>query len=261
MTPGNPYHGELVEEILARADSRGYEVVLGPVTPTHAERSTLESLIDSGCEALILLNSLLADDELERVLSGVPALLVGRPLDLPGVDVVRTADTRAMSMLVRHLASHGHTRIAHVDGGQAVLPAERRKGYVAAMRRLHLEPLILPGGETEEAGRAAAKTLDDHPDVTAVIAYNDLCAVGILDHLYRNGVRVPEQIAVTGFDDDRLAAIGPISLTTINPSPREQAQLAVDAVLERLDGGRATRVEHIVAPRLIARRSSNAARA
>jgi DNA-binding LacI/PurR family transcriptional regulator len=256
ITPGNPYHGQLVEEIQAAADSQGYEVLIGAVTRTHNERRAIETLVDFRCEALILLGPVLPPTDLEEAIGGLPAVCVGRPLDLAHVDVVRAADIEAMAMLVDHLVSYGHTRIAHVDGGPRYLPAERRHGYEDAMRAHGLKPLVIPGGETEEAGIAAARQLARHRTITAVVAYNDLCALGVMDGLHSSGVRVPEDISVTGFDDDRLARFGRISLTTIQPQTTEQAQLAVRAALDRLDGGRTERIEHVVTPRLMGRGST-----
>lgn len=256
MTPGNPYHGELIEEIQASADPQSYEVILGAVTRVHDERRAIETLVDSSCEALVLLGPVLPPDQLHEAIDNLPAVCVGRPLNLPGVDVVRAADVEAMAMLVDHLVSYGHTRIAHVDGGKGFLPAERRRGYKAAMRAHGLEPLVIPGGETEEAGIAAARKFATYAGVTAVVAFNDLCAIGMMDYLHRNGIRVPDDVSLTGFDDDRLAQLGMISLTTIHPQTIEQARFAVHAALDRLDGGRTERVDHVVTPRLMTRGST-----
>lgn len=252
MTPGNPYHGELVEEILQRTHERGYEVLLAPVTRTHEELASIQTLVDSRCEVVVLLNSTLTTDELKTALDGVPAVCVGRPLDLPNVDVVRTDDLEAMGILVDHLVALGHERIAHVDGGGEYLPAVRRQGYEDAMRRHGLEPVVVPGGETEQHGADAAADLVEH-DVTAAVTYNDLCAIGLMDRLQRLGVRIPEDLSVTGFDDDRIAGLHGIDLTTIDPSKLEQARQAVDWALERIEDARSGRHVHAIPPRLVPR--------
>src|SRR5262245_28555814 len=77
MTPENPYHGELIEEIQALADARGYQVVLAAVTRTHDERRSIETLVDSGCEALVLLGPILPPEVLEKALDLVPTVVVG----------------------------------------------------------------------------------------------------------------------------------------------------------------------------------------
>jgi DNA-binding LacI/PurR family transcriptional regulator len=256
LTPGNPYHGELVEEIQATADARGYGVVLAAVTRTHDEQRSIETLVDSNCEALVLLGPVLPPEVLAQAIGGVPTVSVGRPLDRPAVDVVRSADIEALRLLVDHLAGLGHTRIAHVDGGDLYLPAERVRGYRRAMKAHGLEPLVLPGGETLEAGTSVGAELVRHKGVTAVIAYNDQCAIGLMDYFQRHGVRVPEDISVTGFDDDRLAGLAQINLTTINPSQLDQARLAVERAVERAEGSRAKRTIQVADAHLTVRGST-----
>lgn len=256
LTPGNPYHGELVEEIQATADARGYGVVLAAVTRTHDERRSIETLVDSNCEALVLLGPVLPPDILAHAIGGVPTVSVGRPLDLPGVDVVRSADIEALRLLVDHLVGLGHTRIAHVDGGDLYLPAERVRGYRRAMKTHGLEPLVLPGGETWEVGTHVGADVLRHKGVTAVIAYNDQCAIGLMNYFQRHGVRVPEDISVTGFDDDRLAGLAQINLTTINPSQLDQARLAVERAVERAEGGRVRRTVQVADAHLTVRGST-----
>ncbi|MFZ0161090.1 MAG: LacI family DNA-binding transcriptional regulator [Kineosporiaceae bacterium] len=260
MTPGNPYHGELVEEILTRTRERHFEVLLAPVTRSHEELGSIQSLVDSRCEVILLLNSTLTPDDLDKALDGLPAVCVGRDVDLPDVDVVTSGDAPAMRLLVDHLVSLGHTRIAHVDGGGPYLPQERREGFEAAMSAHGLRPLVIPGGETEEGGAEAADELLRHEGVTAAVAYNDLAAIGLMDRLYSRGVQVPDDISVTGFDDDRIAGLHGINLTTIDPSKLEQARRAVDWALERVEGGRTDRLTYAFTPRLVVRGSTAAPR-
>jgi DNA-binding LacI/PurR family transcriptional regulator len=256
MTPGHPYHGELIEEIQATADARGYEVVLAAVTRTHDERRSIETLVDSGCEALVLLGPVLPPQELEQAVDQIPTVVVGRPLDLPGIDVVRSADIEALELLVDHLVSLGHSKIAHVDGGDLYLPTERVLGYRKAMAARGLDPVVIPGGETAEAGTKAAAEVLRTGGLTAVIAYNDQCAIGILHHLHRMGIRVPLDISVTGFDDDRLAGLAQIDLTTVNPSQLDQARLAVEAAIARIEGTRTERTIQVATARLAIRGST-----
>jgi LacI family transcriptional regulator len=92
--------------------------------------------------------------------------------------------------------------------------------------------------------------------VTAIVAYNARCAVGVLDHLDRAGIDVPKQISVTGFDDSLLAQLHRMNLTTISQAPKEQGRLAVAAIIERLDGDRTEDQDIVLEPHLIVRRST-----
>jgi LacI family transcriptional regulator len=256
VTPSNPFHAELVEEIQRVADERGYEVGLGAVTPSHGERQAIETLLDFRCEALFLLGSVLSAKELADLTAGVPVVSIGRPIDLPGFDVVRTADREGLALLVDHLVDLGHRRIVHVDGGDGFVAADRRRAYTLAMRRHGLPPTVQHGGETEHDGIRAAEALDLPGGVTAIVAYNDRCAVGVLDYLDRTRINVPKRVSVTGYDDSLLAQLHRINLTTISQAPKEQAQRAVAAAIERLDGDRTQDQEIVLKPHLIVRRST-----
>jgi DNA-binding LacI/PurR family transcriptional regulator len=256
MTPGNPFHADLIEEIQRVADLHGYEVGLGGVTPSHGERKVIETLLDFRCEAIFLLGATLPAGDLATLIGALPVVSIGRPLDLPGFDVVRTADDRGLRLVVDHLVGLGHRRIAHADGGAGPVAVERRKAYTEAMTAHGLTPLILPGGETEPDGIRAARSLDPAAGVTAIVAYNDRCAIGVLDHLDRTGVDVPAQMSVTGYDNSFLAQLHRLNLTTVSQEPREQARLAVEATVERLDGDRTQAREIVLEPALVIRAST-----
>lgn len=260
MTPSNPFHAELVEEIQQAADEAGYDLALGAMTPAHDERQAIETLLDFRCEAIFLLGSVLPVDELAELTVGVPVVSIGRPIDHPGFDAVRTDDQESLDLVIDHLVDLGHRRITHVDGGDGFISAERRDAYRRAMRRHGLEPAVMPGGETERDGIRAAGAIDLVAGPTAVVAYNDRCAVGVLDHLDRLGVAVPGQISVAGYDDSLVAQLHRMNLTTISQSPREQARTAVVAAIERLNGTRTREREIVLRPQLVVRASTAAPR-
>ena len=255
----NTFHAELVEDIVAEADSFGYEVVLGAVTPTHGESAVVDTLLDFRCEALVLLGPELADATLAELAARAPVVVVGRRVPSPAVDVVRTADARGIGRVVDHLVELGHRRISHLSGGSGTIPNDRKSGYMRAMKRHGLGDAIdiLDGDFTEHAGILAARTLLGRMQLpTAVCAANDRSAIGLLDELRRSGVDVPSGVAVAGYDDSVLAQLAHIDLTTVSQEPRQQAERAVRAVVERLDDGRRDRVEVLLEPRLVVRHTT-----
>lgn len=256
ITPSNPYHGMVVEEIITRAHDRGFEVLLSAMSPRHDYRASLEALVSSRCEALVLLNPQLPEVEFESLVSGIPTVCFGRALQVPHVDVVRGDEKAGMQMLVDHLVDLGHRAIVHVDGGDQALARERCTAYEQAMRGHGLQPTVISGGETLEDGHEAATLLKRVAGTTAVVAFNDLSAIGLMDELRRLGVRVPQDVSVTGIDNSWLAGIDAVSLTTIDPSPLNQARIALDLALERLGGRDGRRVTRVVEPRLVTRGST-----
>jgi DNA-binding LacI/PurR family transcriptional regulator len=256
MDVRNPFHAQLVEDVHAAAELAGYDLVLSTVTRTRDEARAVETLLDSRCEALVLLGPEAPTARLAALDRRVPVVVVGRPVRSDGVDIVRAADDEGVAQAVDHLAGLGHRRITYVDGGRGAISAGRRRGYERAMRRHglgeHLQ--VIPGDHTEESGRRAAQALaDSEVKPTAVLTFNDRSAVGLLDALVRAGVDVPGAVSVVGYDDSLLSRLAHIDLTTVDQNTREQTESAVAAVVERLDGGRTEHREVVVRPRLVVR--------
>ena len=123
------------------------------------------------------------------------------------------------------------------------------------MRRAGLgdRALVIGGGLTEQEGAAAAAVLLARPSLpTAVVAFNDRCAVGLLDVLLRAGVAVPGDVSVVGYDDDRLSRLPHVNLTTIAQDAPSLARLAVERAVESL-GAPVPGGELVIAPRLVVR--------
>jgi len=189
----------------------------------------------------------------------VPVVVVGRRMSGSTVDVVRTADGRGIGQVVDHLVELGHRLISHLSGGGGTIPADRRAGYVRAMKRHGLSDAIdiVDGDFTERSGMLAAQELlRRRRRPTAVCAANDQSAIGLLDQLLRAGVDVPGDIAVAGYDDSMLARLAHIDLTTVSQEPRQQAERAVRAVVERLDENRQERLDVLLEPRLVVRHTT-----
>jgi DNA-binding LacI/PurR family transcriptional regulator len=262
MNVRNAFHAELVEGIQEAADREGYQIVLGTVTGNHNERRAVETLLEFRCESLILLGSELSEPMLDDLATSVPVVLVGRRAALDTVDVVRTADDQGLGLVVDHLVGLGHDDIAHIDGGQHTISADRRRGYRTAMRRnneaRHVR--ILAGGTGEVDGwRAAEELLRGDQLPTAVATFNDHCAVGLIDRLTRAGVVVPDAMSVAGYDNAPIAQYAAINLTTVSQEAPIQAHWAVRAAVERLEGVRQDTRESILEPRLIVRGSTGPA--
>jgi DNA-binding LacI/PurR family transcriptional regulator len=254
MDVSSPFHAELLEDIHAAADRRGYDVVVSPVTRAHGEGRAVETLLDFRCEALLLLGTSLPEADLATVAAQHAVVAVGRRLAAPGVDVVRAADDVGVGLAVEHLVGLGHRAIAFVDGPQGPIATLRRQGYRQAVRRL-LGPdavQVVAGGDTEEDGARAAGALGAAPP-TAVVAFNDRCALGVLDRLRRDGIAVPGRVSVVGYDDSPLARLGAIDLTTVSQSPQPMAEAAVAAAVERLEGDRTAHVDVVLEPHLVVR--------
>jgi DNA-binding LacI/PurR family transcriptional regulator len=258
---GSAYHAELVEELHVAAERRGYDLVLSAMTRSRSERDAIETLQDFRCDALVLLGSNASATELAELARHAPVVVVGRRVRAAGVDTVRVAEDQGVEAALAHLVQLGHRKIAYVDGGPGPVAADRRRGYSRSMRRHGLGDLerILPGDSADAGGRAAAQLLGERLPCTAVIAYNDATAIGLLDVLTRAGVDVPEALSVVGYDDSTLSRLAHVDLTTVSQDPQRQAEHAIAAAVGRLEGGSGGSHDFVLAPRLVVRGTTGAA--
>ncbi|WEO93545.1 LacI family DNA-binding transcriptional regulator [Streptomyces sp. FXJ1.172] len=252
----SPFHADLVEHLHTAAEEVGYDLVLSTLTRTRDEQTAVETLLAFRSEALILLGPTMPADALTALDGKAPVIAVGSRIAGAALDVVRTADDDGVGQVTDHLVGLGHREIAYVDGGKGVIATDRRRGYRTAMRRHGLadQVRILTGDNTEASGeRAARHLLDGSRLPTAVVAFNDQCAIGVLAALTRAGVAVPGQVSVAGYDDDTLARLSCFNLTTVSQGAREQARHAVTAAVERLDQDRTEPREVVLTPHLVVR--------
>jgi DNA-binding LacI/PurR family transcriptional regulator len=254
------FHAELVEKLYLAADSTGYHVALGPVAPTRDEARAVQGLLDYRCEALLLLGSGMRRSLLEELTERLPVVVVARSVRGPAIDVVRTDDLAGARLAVQHLLDLGHVNIAHVHGQRAPGAAERRRGYLGAMRAAGCEDgtRLVPGGLTEDDGENAAALLVKTPGPTAVTAFNDHCAAGLLATFRDRGIEVPRKVSVVGYDDSHVASLNSVALTTIAQDAPELARSALRLALTRIEDPNAKATEIVIPPRLVTRSTTAA---
>ena len=258
----SPFHAELVQALDDAAGERGLDLVLSTVTRRRDEARAAETLLDFRCEALLVLGPEMPAAALDALADAVPVVVVGREgtTRAPGV---LASDDRGLELAVEHLVGLGHERIAFVDGPRGTIATARRTGYRSAMRRHGLRPHVdvIPGGATEDAGVAAARGVLARPDrerPTAVVCFNDRCAIGFRDTVIRAGTAVPERLSVIGYDDSPLARMGTVDLTSVSQDPLGLAEATVSTVAMLLDGSAGGRPADVVIPPLLVVRSSTA---
>lgn len=255
-----PFHGDLVEHLYRAAAARGYDLAISAVAPSRGEDTAIQALLRERCEVAVLLGSMLDDPALARVGAAVPLLLVARGSDVAGVSSVRSDDRSGVGLAVDHLVDLGHRRVAHVDGGSAPGAADRRAGFLDAVRRRGVagEAQVVAGGLTEEDGSRGMRELLDSPTPpTAVVAFNDRCAAGVLDLLVRARRDVPGEISVIGYDDSRLATGAHAKMSTVSQNAGEMADSAVAGALDLVGGGPARDV--VLTPELVVRSTTGIA--
>jgi DNA-binding LacI/PurR family transcriptional regulator len=253
----NPYYADVVESIHDAATEQGFRLLLNAAWRTDVDEGrSIETFLEHRVAAIIVLGTRVGLPLLAEVASQVPLVVIGA--EAAGIDVVVNDDERGSALLVEHLVDLGHSRVAHVDGGQGGGAAGRRRGYVAAMEAAGLVPDLIAGDLTEASGTRAVDELlrrDQRP--TALFCANDLVAVAAIDRLDGAGLAVPGDISVVGYDNTSVAALGRIGLTTIDQPSREMGRAAVRRAMQRLDGGGSQApMSHVLEPELMVRSTS-----
>lgn len=193
-----------------------------------------------------------------------PLVLLNPAVEIDGCDAISIANYDGAFAMVRHLIGLGHRRIATIRGPAGNVDAEERlRGYREAIRKARLGPtadLEFSGDFTESAGYdAAARILASDPRPTAVFAANDNLAIGLISALRDAGVRVPEEIAVCGFDDIAIARFVSPPLSTVRVDAYGLGQRAIEQWLGSAGGRKAAPASCTVLPtKLVLRGSSGA---
>ena len=238
------YFGELAHEVVDYASSVGITVQIDESGgDPRREKELLTSLAQASWVDGVLFSSLgLRGVDLAGLAGTRPLVLLGERTARTALDHVGIDNVEAARQAVAHLAGRGRTRIAAMGGSGAardVTSKYRLKGFQRALRTAGLDPtglyLRTPDYRRSSAASAVKELLswDERPD--ALFCFSDELAAGALRGLHEQGVRVPEDIAVVGFDDIEASRFSTPSLSSICPDKAGIAKAAVDALLRRLD--------------------------
>jgi DNA-binding LacI/PurR family transcriptional regulator len=183
--------------------------------------------------------------------------VITREVQAPGVDSVLADDRRGGALAVEFLHGLGHRRIAHVASRSSLPYGGRRDGYLEAMGRLGLAPLVVEEAMDEQGGRRAMEAMlaQATEPPTAVFANNDLAALGVLAALANAGLRVPEDVSVLGYDDTAIAASEVVQLSSIDQHGRRLGRLGAEQLLRRIAGDEGAPSVQRLVPEIVARRS------
>lgn len=230
-------------------------LMLASSAKSHAR---VERYIAGGHVDGVMLISMHGADPLPTALSRlrVPVVSYGRPAVPVSIPYVDNDNIGGAEAAVRHLVESGRRRIATIAGPQDMIGGQDRlTGYRNILRDSDRRAIVAVGDFTRESGAVAMRRLlGDDPDLDAVFVANDLMAVGALQSLRLAGRRVPDDVAVVGFDDIEAAKYTEPPLTTVRHPVAEQAVAMVQLLLGLFTGGSA---EPIILPtELVVRESA-----
>lgn len=258
--------GEFYSEILRGMDctvrQRGLHLL---VSSSHADAKELVAALHSTrgrIDGLIVMApDVDATAAIRATAAALPLVLIDSPAGIEGCDSVSIANQAGAYSVVRHLVRLGHRRVATITGPARNADARQRlEGYRAALVEAGADvsrELEIAGNFTEPSGyEAGERLLALHPRPTAVFAANDYMAIGVMGALSDAGIRVPEDIAVAGFDDIAMSCYLNPPLTTVHVDAYRLGERAVEKLLDRAHPRRAHVPQHEVLPTTLVVRSS-----
>jgi LacI family transcriptional regulator len=259
-----PFFAHVAAQVEAAANDAGYSVIFcNSNWSLEREARYLRDLVARRVDGLVCITLAMTIDHLAPVLRRqTPVVVFERMMPGNELDAVEIDNFRAAHDATDHLIGLGHRRIGCITGlPNSILNEDRTRGYAAALadRGLPFDPaLILSGDYRPSSGVAQGRALLDLPEPpTAIFAFNDLMAMGVMQAAHERGLHVPDDLAVIGFDGLPLTAYTSPPLTTVEQPVAAMCAAAIAMLLDRIKGDPPSqaRVETFPA-RLVARAST-----
>lgn len=263
----NPYFTELAWNIEQFATKKNYSVMICN-TENLAEKENfyIDVLTQKQVDGIVFIScSAYAESAKLLASSDIPFVIVDKDIEHTGeYDMVLVEEEKGAQLAVEHLIALGHKRIACITGGsdEQITSLKREKGYRRAMKKHKLEiPIeyIVEGDFLMTSGYQAGKklfSLDQKP--TAVFAFNDLMAIGVLSAAHEFGLDVPQDVSVIGYDDIELSSYSTPALTTVNQNREKVAKSVFDTLFKMMTNASVGSSRKKITPRLVVRETTMA---
>jgi LacI family transcriptional regulator len=258
----NPVFPPILQGLEAVLAEAGYVAMVADASGgAERRRMIAERLIARQVDGLVLAAAAGRDPIVDLCLKAkMPLVMVNRSEADRHLCSVVSDDVQGMRLAVEHLVSLGHRQIAHLAGPQALSTGKRRlEGFMAAMAgaRLNARAVETAAAYARDAGREAAlKLLDQAPDATAIVAANDLLALGLYDALGLRGLTCPSHVSVVGHNDMPFVDMVSPPLTTARIRHREMGVQAARLLLSLIRGEAEGGLEVVLKPDLVVRGST-----
>lgn len=257
-------HGEFFSEVIRGIDvaarQRGYHILVSGSHSDAREMSAMLQALRGRVDGVIVMSPDLALGPISRALApDTPVAILNSAAT--GRRTIRIDNYNGARAVTEHLLSLGHRRIAFITGpARNADAAERRRGYREALASQKATQIEIDGDFTEDSGhRAAQAILARAQRPTAILAANDAMAIGALRALREAHLRIPEDMALAGFDDIPTARYLTPPLTTVHVPTAEMGSRAVDYLVNALErGGDGSRIHDVIATTLVVRESCGA---
>ncbi|MFJ6538516.1 LacI family DNA-binding transcriptional regulator [Paenarthrobacter sp. NPDC091711] len=258
----NPTFQAILRGLSIAAAQDGYRVLIADSSEVTSEESILAGEARRRCDGVVLCAPRMSDAELEELAPTLhPLVLINRTTIATNTPSLSVDYGQGIQELAQHLVTLGHRRLAFLSGPEHSASNRQRLVGLDQFRAEHpeIELQMLHGGSNFDSGHESTEAIISS-GATGILAFNDLVAMGLLSGLHERGVRVPEDISVTGFDDIPFAKYTTPPLTTAAVPINELGSLAWRRMREQIQqaGETATQAQDEFSPRVEIRKSTAA---
>ncbi|MBN8998578.1 MAG: LacI family DNA-binding transcriptional regulator, partial [Rhizobiales bacterium] len=231
----NPFFSVLTKAVLQELRRSGTSLIVADTNEEPLGEGEIVGTMLPRVDGLIVASSRLGEAEIAELATSKPMVLVNREIEgIPSVVIDYSPGCR---QAVEHLAALGHERIAYVEGpAMSWSNRQRRQSFEREMAELGLTPMFFGPYAPQFEGGVQAADIALAKGITAIVAYNDLMAFGIMSRLASRGVGVPDRLSVIGFDDVPAASIWSPPLSTVTVSTSATGRLAAQAAQRMIAG-------------------------
>ncbi len=258
------YFERIIQAASAQAARRGYAMAMGLSSDAELEAEHIKAFLKNNVQGVIMAPRTSGSRENFQFLveKKIPVVFMDNLLQGCREDYVTVDNRLGTYLAVEHLAGLGHRRIAYLGHnvpGDIPCRADRRNGYLEGCREYQLpvrEDWVI---ELDPSGldRLVTRLLGSPDRPTAFVCYNDFWAAQVIRAAWTNGLDVPRDVSVTGFDDSKLAVSSEIPLTTLNPEYRDLGMAGVEMIIDKIENPELRAKRGImIAPRLVVRGST-----
>ncbi|MHC2995661.1 MAG: LacI family DNA-binding transcriptional regulator [Candidatus Atribacteria bacterium] len=239
----NPFYAEVLNGMEMAAREKNYHIILANTQRDYKkEEEAINLLLAKRVDGLLITPVQDRDDDIKKLIeSNIPFVIVGRDFENIEVDTVYNDEVKGGFLATEYLIKKGHKRIVLIDGFLYKSPARGRlEGYKKALKKygIPMDDILVSVGDIDvkDGYERTRQLFENELDFAAIFAYNDMMAFGAMQAIKEKGLRIPEDIALVGYDDIPFSSLINPTLTTIRLKKQDLGLESVKLLLSRING-------------------------
>ena len=241
----NPFYAEVLNGMEEAAREKNYHIILANTQRDYKkEEEAINLLLAKRVDGLLITPVQDRDDDIKNLIdANIPFVVVGRDFENIEVDAIYNDEVKGGFLATEYLIKKGHKKIAFINGFLHKSPARGRlEGYKKALKKygIPLDDALVSAGDIDikDGYERTRQLFEKGLDFTAIFAYNDMMAFGVMQAIKEKGLRIPEDIGLVGYDDIPFSSLISPSLTTIRLNKQELGIESVKLLFSRMNGNR-----------------------